>query len=234
MRITYVGGNTSGGSSTLDLATQPNPPTWPSGIQPGDYAVLMWIFQSTQTFTDPAGFNFLASQNSNTGSATTRLFSKVCTGSESGTFSLANGVANRQGACLAIYRGTHKSAPIISGDWTSVAETVGGTTHASPPETLNVADCAALTFIGERATLSTGGSSTYSHASFTNRLTTNGLSTGTGGVILSMADDGLTTDRKSGTTVSPGNWIGDGTTSQQVMWTILLRPREYEGWGVDL
>jgi hypothetical protein len=231
MRITYVGGNTSGGNSTTDLATQPNPPTWPANIQAGDLALLFWVYQSTQTATDPSGFNFLANQTSGTGSCASRFYSKVCTGSESGTFSLVNGVANRQAACLAIYRGTHKSAPIVSGDWTSAAEGASTNPHTSPTEVLNAADSAVVTMVGERLTT---GSTSYSHSAYTKRLDTDSLSTGTGGVICALADDGLATDRASGASVSPGSWTGSVATLQVVMWTATIRPREYEGWGVDL
>lgn len=229
MKVSYVT-SAHGGGNVTDVAAGAAPLTWPS-IVAGDLAVLFWAYQSTQTNTDPSGFTLLANLTSTTGSCATRLFYKICTGSETGNISLVNGVANRQSAVLGIYRNAHKSAPIVSGDWTATAESVAGTSHASPTETLNVADCGVLTFIGERATT---GSTTYSHSAFTKRVDSGTDATGAGGTIVGLADDGMATNRANGASVSPGNWTSSFSTAQCVMWTVMIRPREYEGWGVDL
>lgn len=236
MRITYVGGDTAGAGTEniTDLQSGSNPPTWPPGVQPLDLALLVWDYVNTAIPTTPAGFSLIDARTN--GSNAAGLYAKICNGSESGTFSMSLGaVQSRQAAALAVYRHTHKSAPFQPSDLTAALE-VSPTklSHVPASGTLGVSDCGVVLFIAERASPPSTGFTPPSGYTLRQGVAL----TGTGASAVAVADDGLATNRKAGTVVSfssgTGDW--DGTTAQQndIMWTVLIRPREYEGWGVEL
>lgn len=227
MRITYVGGDSGIGDSVAGMTT--DPVTWPT-VQPGDFALLSWVFVNTSTPTDPSGFSVLDNQTQT--NQTNKIYGRVCDGTETGAITLNSGTPQRHCAGLVVYRGTHKSVPVQATDFSHTGGTVATTTHAPTGQATPVSDCAIITLISERAS---PVSTAYTQPSgFTLRQSATGLA-GNGSTIVSIADDGLVTDRKPSTTVTPGNWTGTQAISGNYqIWTIAIRPREYEGWGVDL
>jgi hypothetical protein len=233
MRISYVGGDAGWGNNTVTFDVSTDFVVWPT-VQPGDFALLAWNYQNTATPTTPTGFSQIDYQIQ--GSEGASVYGKVCTGSESGNIVLVNStsIQNKQGAVLAVYRGTHKTSPVLAADFTEAGGSVTANTHAAPSETLNVSDCAVATFFAERA--SPSSTVVTPPSGYTTRQSNAGQLVGSGSSSIALADDGLATNRASGASVSPGNWVGNQSVFSGVWmaWTILLRPAEYEGWGVDL
>jgi hypothetical protein len=226
MRITYVGGDAGIGDSVVGITT--DPVTWPT-VQPGDFALLSWVVLNTSTVTDPSGFSVIDNQTQS--NQTNRIYGRVCDGSESGNITLTSNAAQRHSAAMAIWRGAHKLSPVQAGDFVRTSGTVSATTHAPGGQAIPVSDCAVATIVSERAS---SASTAYTPPSGYTLRQSGGL-TGNGSTIVAIADDGLATDRGSGTTVTPGVWTGTQSASGNwQIWTVALRPREYEGWGVDL
>jgi hypothetical protein len=229
MSGTFVSAD-SGGGNVADIATAPDPVTWPSGgsaPQPNDIALIAWIMQNTVTpvttgWTVPTG----GSNDLSSGAGRTRIMWKVCTGSESGTISLTNTgpTANRQSAGLVILRGYDTTNPIDQIQFR--AETVAGTTHANPSVTLGVADAGVVTVVAERSTTGTSGWTPPSSPFNNERADSDGAATGSGGTIVAVADDGLATSRSSGTVVTPGVWTSTNgfSTANVGTYTISLKP----------
>lgn len=226
MRIKFVGGDSGGGNIQVMTGL-----TWPS-VLAGDLAVIWWVMQNTSTPANPTGFTL--DTTFDTVSLRARLEHKICTGSESGDIGLDVGTINRQSACLVVYRGTHRTSPILSGDYAIRSESTSGTTHANPAQILPVADCAVLTFVGERAT--NGTNNWTAPSGYTERADSLTLATGSGGTICAAADEGLATDRQSGVSVTPGVWTSANSFSSSTVSTVTLviRPADYEGWGVPI
>lgn len=228
MRIFYVGGDVGTGNyGDLSDNANPNPVTWPAGIRPGDFALVAWAFSATVGSTNPSGFDQLDAATN--GNQQAKLLGRVCDGSENGVIPFVNAELNKQAVTLGIYRGTHKVAPVLSADITLALENSPSTTHTAPSETLNVADCGVVTVMTERGSPATQGFTVPS--GYVKRL--EAINTGGGATTVTLADDGLTTGRPPGAVVSPGTWTGN-SSQNNIMWTVLLRPRQYEGWGVDL
>jgi hypothetical protein len=234
MRISFVTSD-AGGGNVFDISDAANTTgwvTWPSSsIQPGDFALIGWVFQNTGTATNPSGIPLL--NTTTNGNQIGRLFGKVCDGTETGNIPFVHTVQNKMNAFVAIYRGAHKTTPVQAGDISVFSETVLQTTHQPAAVTLPVSDCAVIVMCSERAS---PPSTSYTQPSgYTERIDTDSTFTnGTGGTIIGMADDGLATDRKSGTVVTPGVYTGQAASGNAIVWTVAVRPREYEGWGVDL
>lgn len=211
----FVGSSTAGGN----LATIS--PAWPAGIVSGDVAIVVWGYQSTFTATAPTGFTLLNTVNSNSGSLTSAVYYKVCTGSETGSLSITASGANRQSVVLAVFRGIDTSNPI--GTSAIFNETVAGTTHAAPSITTVSVDPVVLTTYQERAT--TGTNDAVPGSGYTDRGDTLALATGSGGSIAAIAQENPLISRASGASVTPPSWTsGNGfSTANVVTRTITLK-----------
>lgn len=195
---------------------------WPS-VQTNDVALLWWTLQSGQTVTDPTGFTLDQSDNSTSGSATSRFYHRVCSGSESGNIALSiSGTANKMTANLVIYRGVDPITPVDT--WAVRNESVSGTTHANPSVTTGVANCVIVTSVAERS--SSGSNSYTAPTAYTKRADTATLASSGGMSITATADDGLASGRAAGTAVTPPVWTsGNGFSTANVMtWSVSLRP----------
>jgi len=214
MAITFIASGVDGGNASTLTGL-----TWPT-VQAGDLALLVWTGVSTTTWTDPSGWTLVAEHNGGSGSLRSRLYYRVCTGSESGSITLTHADINRQSAVLAVYRGAHPTSPIDA--WADRDEDTATDVHACPQVTTGHADCVIVTAVGERVT---GGTTDYTPPTgYTERADTDALASGTGGTITALADDGLATSRPSGTSVTPPPWVGAVSTGNVVTWTISVRP----------
>jgi hypothetical protein len=217
--ITAIGtAGTDGGS----LATIT--PTWPSGLQAGDVALLFWSMSTTSTPTagSPTGFTqHTTLDGASGGSLRVYLYRKICAGTESGTLSCAVSTgATRQSACLVVYRGLDTTTPIdaIAVDANHTGET---TTHNNPQVTGATTGAAIACSIHERAT--SGDTNWTAPTGYTERADTLTLATGTGGTITAVAD--LFTAQTAGANVTPPVWTGTGfSTTNIVTYTLALRP----------
>jgi hypothetical protein len=214
--ITYVGGAALGANQTnINLA-------WP-GVATNDVAYIFWSYNPATTVpTDPpTGFTTIGNSDGNGGtSPRTRVFRKVCTGSETGNVTVSLDSAARHAAVLAVYRGVNPTTPedvAVAVDNTHVVSP----THNPPPITGSTDGFAVLCSIHER--VSSGDTGWTPPSGFTERGDTGSGGTGSGGSITAVADD--LTEHAPGT-VTPGNWTGDNATgfSQIVTYTIALRP----------
>lgn len=214
MAITFIASDVDGGNAGTLTGL-----TWPT-VQAGDLALLVWTGVSTTTWTDPSGWTLVAEHTGGSGSLRSRLYYRVCTGSESGSITLTHADINRQSAVLAVYRGAHPTSPIDA--WADRDEDAATDVHACPQVTTGHADCVIVTAVGERVT---GGTTDYTPPTgYTERADTDALASGTGGTITALADDGLATSRPSGTSVTPPPWVGTVSTGNVVTWTISVRP----------
>jgi len=216
--ITYVGGDDAGGQNvtTIDL-------TWPT-VAAGDYALVSWSFTSSLTPTDPSGFALASTSPSSTATGNnshgSRVISKVCTGSESGTFTLTTSGSNRQSAVLLVYRGVDPTTPIDDID--NFVQSSSTTSHACTGIVTTVPDAVVVTTAAERVN---NASANWTQPSgYTERIDTLLLAQGTGGTDVAGADDGLASGRAAGTSVTPSNWTNTISTNTAITWTIALRP----------
>jgi hypothetical protein len=189
----------------------------------GDVVLLGWSFQNTMTPTNPTGFTQDITSNSTTGSMTSRIFHKLVDGTESGNITFTISAIGRQAGLAVTYRGLYQTSP-LGGTIQARQETVSGTTHANPTYTTTFPDEVVCTMIGERSTTGTNGWTPP--ASYTERADTTTLATGSGGTVLSWADDGIITNRAAATAVTPGVWTSTNAfaTAGVTTYTLGLRP----------
>jgi hypothetical protein len=225
--VSLISGAADGGN-IQDLSGM----SWPAGIRAADTAVLLWSQQNTFTYTGLAGFTEVDTQIN--GSLQMRLGLRICDGAESGTITLSSSGINRQSCAMAIYRGLDPVAPLAA--YSFLAETVSGTTHACPAVAAPAADAdtVIVTGIGERG--STGTSGWTPPTAYTERGDSGSLGRGSGGTITGIADDGLTSARPGGATVTPANWTSTNAfaTAITITWSLALRRTRRAGWGVPL
>lgn len=221
MAVTLVGAD-NGGGNVLNINLALDPLAWPT-VQAGDFALMWWTLQSTQTPTDPSGFDFEQSQTNSSGSTMSRFYSKICAGTESGNISLGASGINRMSAVLLVLRGAHVTAPLDTFNVRN--ETSAGTTHACPQVTTGYSDCVIVTAVCERATSGTNDWTAPSPG-YTERSDSTTDATGSGGTITAVADDGLTSGRASGTAVTPPVWTSANSfsTTNVITWTVSVRP----------
>lgn len=215
--ITYVGGAALGANQTnINLA-------WP-GVANHDVAYIFWSYNPATTVpTDPpTGWTTIGNSDGSGGtSPRTRVFRRVCDGTETGNVTVSLDSAARHAAVLVVYRGVHNTTPedaAVAVDNTHVVSP----THNAPPVTVATQDAVVITSIHER--VSSGDTGWTPPSGFTERGDTGAGGTGSGGSITAVADD--LTQRASGATVTPGDWTGTSGTgfSQIVTYTIALRP----------
>lgn len=216
MAISYVSSATAGGNTTtLNV-------TWPAGGSApaaGDVAILIWGHSSGNTVTvDPSGFTLEQGQNSAQGSLRTRIYYKVCAGTESGTLAMTMNGTNRQVCSLVIYRGCDQTDPINAISFRNEGASAV-TSHVCPAVTPAVAGCVILSLVGER--LSTG-SSNYTTTPYTERADSGSLGSGSGGTTCAVGDDGLATSHSSGSPVTPPDWVGNVAAAGVTTWSLAL------------
>ncbi len=217
MPISSVGTAGTAGANTATIA-----PAWPAGTAAGDKAYLFWAMLNTTTPNTPTGFTQIAGNDTSSGSMRTRIYRKDLTGTESGTLTLSNtgAVANRQSAVLIVLRGAHSTTPEdVAPTWR--AETVAGTTHASPAITTVTANSILLVAAMERS--STGTNNWTVPTGFTELGDTLALAGGSGGTITGVGAD--FTARAVGT-YTPGVWTSANGFSSAGVGTYTLAIRE--------
>ncbi len=201
---TFVNGVANGGNVTTLTGV-----TWPT-TQSSDLALLSWIFANTVTHTDPAGLTLVSTADTSSGRS--RIYKRVCDGTESGDVSLVNGTINRQTAALVVYRGYSDVAAFASR-----VESVTGTSHACPALTFPDG-CSLAVVAAER--LTSGTTNGTAPSGYTKRAE---FGTGlTGGTYTQIADDGLATAQTS--PVTPPDFTGFVSGGNAVTWTIALQP----------
>jgi len=225
---THVG-STTAGANAATIA-----PAWPAGTLPADVAYIFWATVNTATPNVPTGFTEIAANDQANGSLRTRIYRKVLTATESGSITLSNStaLANRQAACLCVWRGLNTTTPEDSSpSWRN--ETVSGTTHANPAETTTVADCVIITAIMERTSSIT--SNWTPPTGYVERADTQSLAFGSGGTIAAVADDLAS---KAIGTYTPGVWTSNSATATPNVGTYTLALRNapattpFNGWGL--
>lgn len=209
-------GTAGGNAATLNLA-------WSSlSAIPasGDVALLIWSQSSGNTVTtDPTGWTPAAAAIvSAQGSLRTRVYSRVCTGSESGNISGVMNGTNRQTFSVVVYRGVDNTSPVNAITFRNEGSTAV-TSHACPAVTPAAAGCFIVSMVGER--LSTG-STGYSTSGYTKRVDSDSLALGSGGTITAIADDGLATSNSSGTPVTPPDLVGTVAASGVTTWSLAI------------
>ncbi|MEV4000991.1 hypothetical protein [Actinomadura sp. NPDC049753] len=218
MTFSIVGAGSDGANAASLSGT-----SWPAGVAAGDVFLLWWTMQNTSTpDVSPVGAAQVSLQVGDSGSMQVGFYTKILTGSESGTITLTGTAANRQSAEWVVIRGAHATSPIDT--WSVRDEASAVSSHACPAVTLGFADCGIVTAISERATTGTTGWTPPS--GYTERADSTTLATGTGGTVGAIADDGLATSRAAGATVTPPNWTSTNTfaSANVLVWTVSLRP----------
>ena len=212
--VTFVNATSATASTTaLNIG-------WPTGIQSGDLAILAWNGDDSATWTDPPQFTLLGSDTSG-GTQESRIYYRVCTGSESSPLVLTQSAENKQTAIIVAYRGVSTTNPIDA--WASREETVSGTTHANPSVTTVAVDAPAVALVHERASNS---STDYLPPSGYVERANPTPTTGGGATSAAAADDGLSVSRPAGTTFAPPAWSNGIDTDNVITWTITLTPAE--------
>lgn len=216
MSITRVGGTAdtqSGTDLNLNWASVGTP-------QANDLALLFWNGMSGLTWGGSnVAFALLNAKVSNSGSHEGRLYYRVLSGSESGTWTFTQSAINKQTAVMEVYRGVDTSAPIS--DWDLYDETLTSTSHACPQVTTVTADEAIIAAIMERFT---GSSTNYTAPTgYTKRQQPTPVGGG-GSTSLAVADDGFAVSRAAGTNVTPPNWTNGASTDNVMTWTLALAP----------
>src|SRR5215207_8035275 len=226
MAISFVGA-VANGANTANLTL-----AWPTTAA-DDFAIVFLNRSNSTTNNTPTGFTLEAGHpyDANSGSQRTYFYTKICTGSESGSVicSTSDAASTRQSAVLFVFRGLDTSAAYI---WTRFDETVSGLTHDAPAITLPVANCGILTMYGERGTDTT--TAVPAPTGFTSNLRSSGAgATGAGGNITAAATDDLVTVRSASAVVDPGVWTstdsvltpGSGfSTANCLVYTVALAP----------
>lgn len=205
----FVGGDANGGNVTTLTGV-----TWPA-VQANDFAVLAWTASTSVTFTTPSGWTLVNQVDDDT--CRTNLFTKVCTGSESGDVSLVVSGTTRQSAVLAVYRGytgidVHASA----------TEAGTATSHDCPAVTTTVSNAPVIVVVAERLSTGTTTATPPSSYSVRNEFGTSGA----GGTYTGLADDGLAVSRGPGS-VDPASWSGMASAAAVVTRTIALVPSAF-------
>src|SRR5215207_4657189 len=142
--------------------------------------------------------NTVEAYDANSGSQRNRLYWRLCTGSESGAFtlSLQSAQSTRHSAVLMVFRGLNTTTPIDA--FSRFDETVAGLTHNAPAVTLVTANCGILVLEAERA--SDGTTAITPPTGFTsNQFDTDTQAMGAGGTFTAAATDNLATVRSAGT-----------------------------------
>jgi hypothetical protein len=199
------------------------------GVQSGDIAILAWTFSTTGIATAPSGFTSVGSTDD--GTCRSRVYKRVCTGSESGDVSLVNDTAQRQSAVLYVVRGYTG----VSG-FKSLAETGTSTSHACPQITTAdgaVNGDAVIVVASER--LTSGTVNATAPTGFVEHTTSEFGTGGTGGAYTGVADDGLVTAQTF--PLTPAAWTGFVSGDTAVTWTLSLTPSSspvnaYDGRGL--
>lgn len=227
MRQAFIGQS----SGTANNAAAVTGLAFPALVEPGDWALLWWIYLNTATIvTDASGFSLESSVDAS-GSSRNRFYSRKCDGTEGGaSIPLEVSALNRQCAGLVVYRGFHEIDAVDN--FASLDEASTVSSHPTASVTPNNPDCAIITAVMERA--STGTSSWTIAAPYADRV--DAAVVGSGGTSLGIADDGLNVLRSPNVAVTPPNWVsGNAFASANVVtWSVALHPIEFRGWGVPL
>lgn len=207
---TFVGGDFEGGNFTnLNSSI-----TWPA-TEAGDLAIFLWTHSATATeVTQPAGFTLFDTDTD--GSCVNVVYTKVCTGSESGNVAVGLSGASRQVGVLFVVRG-YTGIDVAA----HTARAASSTTQNPPSVTPSVADGAAVTIAAER--LTTGTTTATPPTGFDSNKVEFGTS-GSGGVYCGIAWDGGSVSRSAGVAVDPGNWTGFTSGSDGIARTLILTP----------
>lgn len=187
-----------------------------------DIALIFWGHSNAAAFnaesTKPSGFT--AEVGIMDGNCVFGLWSKVLTGSESGTITLSNtGAATRQNACIIVVRGyTGIDATATAAD----AGTDGN--HTAPSATPSVADVGVIIANSEKVT--SGSTSMTAPAGYTNAVV--GSAVGSGGQFVGVAYEGsagsITGTHTASVSISPGTMVNNVSASDDGAITVLLIP----------
>lgn len=217
MAVTGVATGTAGGNlTTLTLAWSALTAT-PAA---GDLAYLVWTCGSAQTVTnDPSGWTLEGTRNSTNGSMRTRVYSRVCTGSESGSISVTASATNRQTLSVRVVRGVDTSTPVHKIAF--LDETASIASHACPPVTPTIDGCVIITMMGERSSTGSTSLSTPGGSTYTVRVHSGAAAAGSGGTFSGIADD-LTTAHPAGVAVTPDTLVGSAAVIGVTTWTLAI------------
>lgn len=218
MAVTLVATGSAGGNLvTLSLAWSSLTAT-PAA---GDVAFLIWAQGSAQTVTsDLSGWTLVDSQNSTNGAMRTRIYRRVCTGSESGSISGTMNGANRQCFSVVVLRGVNTTSPVNASAFRH--ETVTNTSHVCPNVTPTVAGCMIVTMIGERSSTGSTTISTPGGSGYTVRVHSGTAAAGSGGTICGIADDGFSTPHSANVAVTPANLVGSASVIGVTTWSLAV------------
>lgn len=197
-------GSTSAGAQNLVTANL----TWPAVVA-GDWAFLFWGTISSSGLTDPTGFGTVFHTANTSGTMRNSLYLKKCDGTESGSLACTAAIAQRHAASMSVYRGLHPTSPIHA--QTNFDQVAISPIVQPSAVTPTIPNTVALTAVLERASPAVNNTAWSIGGSFTERADSLLLGTGSGGVIVAIADD-LVTERPPGVAVTPAAWNGDNGT----------------------
>ncbi len=220
---TFVHCDSNGGN--VDVITGVTWGTAGAATASGDIAIIPWVFLNTVTPVNPTSETWTEVLDNTAGATDCRgkILVRTCDGTESGDITgwTNGGTANRQAAVLCVLRGYD----FISG-FSVRDETTNTTAHDCP--TLTTADGyngnspadgdTILVFVFERAASTTA----TSPSGWTVRTGGTFAATGTGGTIVSMADDTLTDSATF--PVDPASYTLTASSDDAFTVTMSLRP----------
>lgn len=190
----------------------------------GDLALIFWEHVSSvaagSEVTQPTGFTLQGSQTD--GTVILSVWSKVVTGSESGSITLGHAGATRHCVDLVVVRG-YSGVHAVAG----AADAGTDAVHTCPSATPTIADVGVLISSGERQT--TGSSTATYPSGYTQAVISSVV--GTSGGLCSVAYEGsagsITGTHTSGVAISPGDITHDVSATDVATLTVLLTPSAF-------